>query len=562
MPKVARKKKFRGKNQWEAARENSSSELASTSNECNTSSPSLSTSVEQTASARKIGNQSQGRSELSEEGSYSYRLIELSSLMRSFKMLHQCEAGGELTFNDDQDRRYGNSSVIQIECTKCDTEFELQTSGNNNESWRPQNAMDINRRMAYTASEIGVGRKAISVMCDILNMPPPCNHSAWDNHVDALYEAHKKAVTDQLQAARQRVRSFHKCNESDTLQIAVSYDGTWSKRGFTANFGVGFVISVDTGEVLDFDFESKLCMECTTAKQDLGEDTSEFNMWFIGHQENCTQTHVGSSGSMECSIAKNIWKRSKDDNLQYQFMICDGDSKAYGSIWDTYGSCKECEKWENTKKSTKEYKEWAASANYKKWKESHDSGKADCCRVMKLDCIGHVQKRMGTHLRDIRKKQTKLSDGKSVKGSKHRLTDKAIDKLQTYYGNAIRANVKPGKLTAQQQKEQISVMQTAIKAVLYHSCELPDDKERHKYCPAGDDSWYSYRKQGTFQRKDHHLDAVFLEFLLPEFKRLSDYSLLLRCLPGYSQNANESINSLVWNRAPKQIQRTPLSKQL
>lgn len=128
MPKVARKKKFRGKNQWEAARENSSSELASTSNECNTSSPSLSTSVEQTASARKIGNQSQGRSELSEEGSYSYRLIELSSLMRSFKMLHQCEAGGELTFNDDQDRRYGNSSVIQIECTKCDTEFELQTS--------------------------------------------------------------------------------------------------------------------------------------------------------------------------------------------------------------------------------------------------------------------------------------------------------------------------------------------------------------------------------------------------------------------------------------------------
>ena len=92
--------------------------------------------------------------------------------------------------------------------------------------------------------------------------------------------------------------------------------------------------------------------------------------------------------------------------------------------------------------------------------------------IYKISTIGHVQKRMGTHLRDIRKKQTKLSDGKSVKGSKHRLTDKAIDKLQTYYGNAIRANVKPGKLTAQQQKEQISVMQTAIKAVLYHSCEL------------------------------------------------------------------------------------------
>lgn len=52
-------------------------------------------------------------------------------------------------------------------------------------------------------------------------------------------------------------------------------------------------------------------------------------------------------------------------------------------------------------------------------------GEANCSRVFKLDCIGHVQKRMGTHLRELRKKEKKLKDGKSVKGSKHRLTDKA-----------------------------------------------------------------------------------------------------------------------------------------
>ena len=70
-----------------------------------------------------------------------------------------------------------------------------------------------------------------------------------------------------------------------------------------------------------------------------------------------------------------------------------------------------------------------------------------------MDCIGHVQKRMGTHLRELRKKQPKLKDGKSVKGSEYRLIDKTLDKLQTYYGNAIRANVKPGKLTPQEQKK-------------------------------------------------------------------------------------------------------------
>lgn len=56
-----------------------------------------------------------------------------------------------------------------------------------------------------------------------------------------------------------------------------------------------------------------------------------------------------------------------------------------------------------------------------------------------------------------------------------------MDKLQTYYGNAIRANVKPGKLSVEEQKSQIVVMQKAIMAVLYHSCELSDQTERHTH---------------------------------------------------------------------------------
>ncbi|CAB3995831.1 Hypothetical predicted protein [Paramuricea clavata] len=87
-------------------------------------------------------------------------------------------------------------------------------------------------------------------------------------------------------------------------------------------------------------------------------------------------------------------------------------------------------------------------------------------------------------------------------------------------------------------------------AVLYHSCELPDDKKRHKYCPLGPDSWCSYEGQGTLPRKDHNLDAVFLERLRPEFTRLNEYSLLFRCLPGYSQNVNGSLNSLVYGTVP------------
>ncbi|GFW14400.1 uncharacterized protein TNCV_423221 [Trichonephila clavipes] len=59
--------------------------------------------------------------------------------------------------------------------------------------------------------------------------------------------------------------------------------------------------------------------------------------------------------------------------------------------------------------------------------------------VEKLECVGHVQKRMGTRLRNILKmsKGIKLSDGKNISG-RGRLTLKEVDSIQHYYGLAIR----------------------------------------------------------------------------------------------------------------------------
>ena len=76
-----------------------------------------------------------------------------------------------------------------------------------------------------------------------------------------------------------------------------------------------------------------------------------------------------------------------------------------------------------------------------------------------------------------------------ILGRKHRLTDMTMDKLQTNYGKAIRANVKPGVPSTDQQKEQIKIMERAIMAVLYHSCDVEPEK-RHQFCPGGEDSFY------------------------------------------------------------------------
>ena len=75
----------------------------------------------------------------------------------------------------------------------------------------------------------------------------------------------------------------------------------------------------------------------------------------------------------------------------------------------------------------------------------------------KLECVRHIQKRLGCCLCTLRQtyKGKKLSDGKGILG-KGRLTDRAINLLQNYFGMAIRQN------------SDVSSMKKAIGAVLFY----------------------------------------------------------------------------------------------
>lgn len=58
-------------------------------------------------------------------------------------------------------------------------------------------------------------------------------------------------------------------------------------------------------------------------------------------------------------------------------------------------------------------------------------------KVSKIEWVGHIKKRMETHLRKLRQTKVKYSDGKPI-GGKGRHTEKLICSLTDHYGNAIR----------------------------------------------------------------------------------------------------------------------------
>ena len=63
--------------------------------------------------------------------------------------------------------------------------------------------------------------------------------------------------------------------------------------------------------------------------------------------------------------------------------------------------------------------------------------------ITKLECVGHVEKRLGARCQKLRVtwKGKKLSDEKDNMGA-GRITNKAIDILQNYYGTVGRNNVR------------------------------------------------------------------------------------------------------------------------
>ena len=128
---------------------------------------------------------------------------------------------------------------------------------------------------------------------------------------------------------------------------------------------------------------------------------------------------------------------------------------------------------------------------------------------------------------------------------KQKLTDSMIDKLQNYYEIAIRSNV--GNLFK---------MKRAIYASLMH-CASSMERNLHCYCLEGADSCCPFNRdignRTNLFKPGPGLPVEIIAELKPIYQRLSEDALLTRCLDGKTQNQNESLNGMIWNRVPKEV---------
>ena len=96
------------------------------------------------------------------------------------------------------------------------------------------------------------------------------------------------------------------------------------------------------------------------------EGTEEFQEWWEEYQHQCHSHFEGSSGAMDAAGCVAIFERSVEQyGLRHTELLGDGDSKTLNLVTE---------------------------------KDVYEDVKAT-----KLECVGHVQKRMGTQLRSLKK---------------------------------------------------------------------------------------------------------------------------------------------------------------
>ena len=98
-------------------------------------------------------------------------------------------------------------------------------------------------RMTIQVRWIGCGRQALVKFCTALNMPSPMCRSAFYDHAKALNRATVEVDERRMCIGAAAVRLLHGAKDA-VADVAVTFDGTWMRRGFCSLYGVA--MSFDT----------------------------------------------------------------------------------------------------------------------------------------------------------------------------------------------------------------------------------------------------------------------------------------------------------------------------
>lgn len=172
---------------------------------------------------------------------------------------------------------FGFATKLHMQCNSCGYMY-----GNTYSSPRvpQQGQFEANKKIVQAFLKIGRGHAAVEEFSMILGIQS-MDKKTFSKCLNSLHADGEDVRSKVLEMARSIVRKKHEeidasLKNQPIIDISVSYDGTWHKRGHTSLYGIGIVIDVLTGLIIDYEVLSKYCVECASASNELGKESAEF----------------------------------------------------------------------------------------------------------------------------------------------------------------------------------------------------------------------------------------------------------------------------------------------
>ena len=170
----------------------------------------------------------------------------------------------------------------------------------------PNESFDINTRAVLAFRGIGCGYCAIKKWRGVLNMPYSMSQNGYTKCQEKIEEGSIKTFLSIVTISREKITAAYEeigvhPDEQGICDIAVPYDGSWQKRGYSSHNGMASVVDLLTGVPIYFEVLSNFCFKCNIA-----EDHPENEEWKIKHAQNCTKNFDGTAGAMEVECAKRL----------------------------------------------------------------------------------------------------------------------------------------------------------------------------------------------------------------------------------------------------------------
>ena len=442
-----------------------------------------------------------------------YRIVNMSLLGEMFKQLlcPNCRTPSiDLQVKPARGSIIGIAGLHSVLMAHCETCKQTVASTATSEKTVPDLGATANIRAVASARNCGMGYQQLTQFTAGLDIPQVMHQRTYQRIASGLRESAVACQEECYSKAVSSVRKYYcamdkSLDPNGNIPIIVSYDGTWHRRGHSSHHGVGVVIELHTGLVIDTYVVSNYCAKCSVSMPATSDPT--YSDWCKEHKQECSMNYKGSSVSMEVEAAKVIFGRSVSKyKLIYQTCLYDGDAKTIMAL-----------------NKIPVYPQ----------------------PVIKEDCVNHIAKRMKNGIMTLRKSLMGTKD--SISGSKKgQVTEKVATKLTSYYATALQRNA-----------PHLMAMKNAVFASINHMSST-DEQPNHLLCPAGEHSWCIHQREEFLKtpvRTKHHgeLSLKCAKLLQPLYVRLTDPALLRRCSRMRTQNANECFNGQIWRRCPKTI---------